>query len=207
MRSRRTLVQVPAIARPRATPTQASCDRGTELQYPAPHRFVGNVEPSVGQQFLDIAVAQGEAEIKPDRVLDDLGREAMAAVAERRYVDILPNTPLAPDPVSVTMPIEDLLPGKLSDVGQPPVTIEHDMEVVFRLAHRITVLNRGAVRIADLKTTARSQAASILGANPFARSTRLRLHARQDGDRRRAILSTVATQAAAASAPFTTKWS
>ena len=46
------------------------------------------------------------------------------------------------------MPIEDLLPGKLSDVGQPPVTIEHDMEVVFRLAHRITVLHRGAV-IAD----------------------------------------------------------
>jgi hypothetical protein len=45
------------------------------------------------------------------------------------------------------------------------------------------------------------------GADPFARSTRLRLHARQDGDRRRAILSTVATQAAAASAPFTTKWS
>src|ERR1700745_26496 len=30
------------------------------------------------------------------------------------------------------------------------------------------------------------------GADPFARSTRLRLHARQDGDRRRAILSTVA---------------
>ena len=157
---------MPAIARPRATPTQPSCDRGTKLQYPAPQRFVGNVEPSVGQQFLDIAVAQGEAEIKPDRVLDDLGREAMAAVAERRYVDILPNTPLAPDPVSVTMPIEDLLPGKLSDVGQPPVTIEHDMEVVFRLAHRITVLNRGAVRIADLKTTARSQAASILEPTP-----------------------------------------
>jgi hypothetical protein len=95
---------MPAIARPRATPTQPSCDRGTELQYPAPHRFVGNVEPSVGKQFLDIAVAQGEAEIKPDRVLDDLGREVMAAVAERRHVDILPDTPLAPDPVSVTMP-------------------------------------------------------------------------------------------------------
>jgi hypothetical protein len=31
-------------------------------------------------------------------VLDDLGREAMAAVAERRHVDILPDTPLAPDP-------------------------------------------------------------------------------------------------------------
>src|SRR5689334_2120520 len=96
---------MPAITRPRAMPTQPSCDRGTELQYPAPHRFVGNVEPSVRQQFLDIAVAQGEAEIKPDRVLDDLGREAMAAVAERRHVDVLPDTPSAPDPVSVTMPV------------------------------------------------------------------------------------------------------
>src|SRR5690348_15379257 len=106
---------MPAITRPRAMPTQPSCDRGTELQYPAPHRFVGNVEPSVGQQFLDIAVAQGEAEIKPDRVLDDLGREAMAAVAERRHVDILPDTPSAPDPVSVTMPP----PGHAPAVGRP----------------------------------------------------------------------------------------
>jgi hypothetical protein len=36
-------------------------------------------------------------------VLDDLGREAMAAVAERSHADILPDTPLAPDPVFVTM--------------------------------------------------------------------------------------------------------
>jgi len=37
-------------------------------------------------------------------VLDDLGREAMAAVAERAHTDILSDTPLASDPVSVTMP-------------------------------------------------------------------------------------------------------
>ncbi len=79
------LVQMPAIARPRATLAQPSRDRGTELQHPAPHRFIGDVEPSVGQQLLDIAVGQGEPEIKPDRVLDDLGREAMAAVAERSH--------------------------------------------------------------------------------------------------------------------------
>jgi len=35
-------------------------------------------EPAFGQQLLDIAVAQREAEIEPDRALDDLGREAMA---------------------------------------------------------------------------------------------------------------------------------
>jgi hypothetical protein len=94
------LVQMPAIARPTATLAQPSRDRGTELEHPSPHRFVGDVEPSFGQQFLDIATAQGEAEIQPNRVLDDLGREAMAAVAERSHAVILSDTPLAPDPVS-----------------------------------------------------------------------------------------------------------
>jgi hypothetical protein len=32
-----------------------------------------------------VAVAQGEAEIEPDRVLDDLRRKAMAAIAERSH--------------------------------------------------------------------------------------------------------------------------
>src|SRR6516162_8113260 len=50
-------------------------DRGAELQHPPAHRFVGDIEPAFGQQFLDIEVAQGESEIEPDRVLDDLGRE------------------------------------------------------------------------------------------------------------------------------------
>jgi hypothetical protein len=80
----------------------------TELQHPSPHRFIGDVEPSCGQQFLDIAVAQGEAEIEPDRVLDDLGRGAMAAAAELSHADILPDALLAPDLVCVTMPVASL---------------------------------------------------------------------------------------------------
>src|SRR4029077_4240937 len=104
----RHLVQMPAVARPRATLSQPPSDRGTELQHPSPHRFIGDVEPSCGQQFLDIAVAQGEAEIEPDRVLDDLGRGAMAAVAELSHADILPDALLAPDPVCVTMPVASL---------------------------------------------------------------------------------------------------
>src|ERR1700731_1572843 len=78
---------MPAIARPRATPTPPSRDPRTELQHPAPHRFVGDVEPSFGQQLLDIAIAQSEAEIEPDRVLDNFGWEAMPAVAERSHAD------------------------------------------------------------------------------------------------------------------------
>jgi hypothetical protein len=32
---------------------------------------VTGISATLGQQFLDIAVAQGEAEIEPDRVLDE----------------------------------------------------------------------------------------------------------------------------------------
>ena len=67
-----------------------------------PHRFIRDIEPALGQQVLDIAVAQGEAKIQPNRVLDDLGREAMTAVTERSHVDILTYSP--PHNVSVTMP-------------------------------------------------------------------------------------------------------
>jgi hypothetical protein len=98
------LVEMLAIARSRVTLAQPSCDHGTEFQHPAPYGLVGDLKPALGQQFLDIAVAQGNAEIEPDRVLDDLGREPMAAVAKRSHPGILPDTSLAPDPVSVTMP-------------------------------------------------------------------------------------------------------
>jgi hypothetical protein len=93
-----------SVASARAMLAQPSRDRETEFQHPSPHRFVGDVEPSFGQQFLDIAVAQGEPKIEPDRVLDDLGRGAMAAVAELSHAGILSHPPLAPDRVSVTKP-------------------------------------------------------------------------------------------------------
>src|SRR6516164_6002430 len=58
---------------------------------PSRRRYPARVRAS---NSLDIAVAQGEANIEPDRVLDDLGREAMTAVAERSHPDILQDTPL-----------------------------------------------------------------------------------------------------------------
>jgi len=42
-------------------------------------------------------------ELEPNRVLDDRGRETMAAVAKQGHADILADQPLSPDPVSVTM--------------------------------------------------------------------------------------------------------
>src|SRR6266481_2395174 len=71
-----------SVARAWAAPSQLSCDPGPEFQNPAPHRFIGNLQAALGEELLDVAVAQGEPEIKPDRVLDDRRREAMSAVGE-----------------------------------------------------------------------------------------------------------------------------
>ena len=50
--------------------------------------------------------------------------------------------------VEETAQAVETLSGLLSDGGLTVLLVEHDMEVVFRLAHKITVLHRGAV-IAD----------------------------------------------------------
>src|SRR5215472_15269235 len=62
--SRRTLVQMPSIAWARPTLAQSSRNRRAELQHPTPHRFIGDFEHTLGEQFLHIAVAQREAEIE-----------------------------------------------------------------------------------------------------------------------------------------------
>jgi hypothetical protein len=62
------------------------------------------IEPALGEQFLDVAVAQRKAEIEPDRVLDDLGRKTMAAIAERSHAATLTLRAALARPVSVTKP-------------------------------------------------------------------------------------------------------
>ena len=95
---------MPSIAWPRPTLAQPSRNRRAELQHPTPHRFIGDVELALGEQFLHVAVAQREAEIEPDRVLDDLGRKTMAAIAERSHAATLTLRAALARPVSVTKP-------------------------------------------------------------------------------------------------------
>src|SRR5580704_15237291 len=85
------LVEVPAIARACALASKVSRDDRAELQDPAPHRFIGQVETTLGQELLDVAAAQGEPQIQPDRVLDDSGRKAMTAIGERSHLATLPH--------------------------------------------------------------------------------------------------------------------
>ena len=50
-----------------------------ELQHPSSDRFIGDVQPSLGQQIFDIAEAEGKAKIQPYGVPDDVRRELVAS--------------------------------------------------------------------------------------------------------------------------------
>src|SRR4029077_6591972 len=74
------LIEAPPGAWPRPPVPQRSREERAEFEHPTADRFVEQVEPAFGKQFLDVAVAQGEADIEPNCVLDDGRREAVAAV-------------------------------------------------------------------------------------------------------------------------------
>jgi len=50
----------------------------TELQKPVPNRLGRNLDAALCQQILNVAKRQRESGLEPDRMLDDLGREAMS---------------------------------------------------------------------------------------------------------------------------------
>ena len=49
---------------------QVRCDHRPEMVHPAPDGLIGD-HPAFRQQILDVAEAQREPNIEPDRVLDD----------------------------------------------------------------------------------------------------------------------------------------
>jgi hypothetical protein len=61
-------------------------------------RAAAHIDTAVFAIDKHIIGAQGKAEIEPNRVLDDPGREAMTAVAQRSHLDILSDTPPSPFP-------------------------------------------------------------------------------------------------------------
>jgi hypothetical protein len=74
------LIQVPLVARLGAPATELIGIRLPELLAPLPDRFVGDDDSTSEQQLFDIAIAEAEAEVEPDAVADDLGREAVVFV-------------------------------------------------------------------------------------------------------------------------------
>src|SRR5947207_1572708 len=94
------LVELPPVARTWARPLEPAGKSGPELQNPAPHRLIGDIESAFSEELLHVPVAQCEPQIEPDRVLDDRRREAMSAVGELIHAGSLPCRAA----VSVTLP-------------------------------------------------------------------------------------------------------
>lgn len=78
-------VEMPARRRRRSALLQPPSDQQSELFRPAADGFVADVDAALGQQLLDIAKAQAEAEIQPDGMADHLRRETVALERQRLH--------------------------------------------------------------------------------------------------------------------------
>ena len=61
-----------------------SGDLWSKFDSPTPDRFVRDVDTAFEEHFLDFTQAEIEANVEPDRVGDDFGREAVAFLANSR---------------------------------------------------------------------------------------------------------------------------
>src|SRR4051794_6157580 len=77
------LVQVPLVTGTGQPAADLVREPLAELQRPLPHDLVADRNAAGGQHLLDHAPAEREAEVEPDRVADDLGREPVAGVGRR----------------------------------------------------------------------------------------------------------------------------
>ncbi len=77
---------MPRIASPWPSATEIIRVRLAELPAPLPDRLVGQDDPALGEEFRHVAVAAGEPAGQPDRVRDNLRREAMAFVVGSGWV-------------------------------------------------------------------------------------------------------------------------
>src|SRR5208337_2707729 len=76
------------------------------MVHPTPNSLVRHRHSAFRQQILDVTQAEGEPEVEPYRLLNDLGRESIPAVADLvhpRGATRPPRTPQARS--AVTMPV------------------------------------------------------------------------------------------------------
>jgi hypothetical protein len=75
----RHLIEMPLRGWPMTSAAKLPGEQRPELQHPTPDRFVGDVQPALGEQILDVAEAEGEAKVQPYRMPDDVRRELVAS--------------------------------------------------------------------------------------------------------------------------------
>ena len=84
------LVEVPCRTGHAPRGAKAPRTTWTEGYDPSSNRLMRYVDPALGEQLLDITVAQREAKIDPDRVLNDFGRKAISGIGNGRHPDPVP---------------------------------------------------------------------------------------------------------------------
>jgi hypothetical protein len=108
------LIEMPPIMRHRPSAPEVLRDRRPEFQYPSSDGLVADVKPALRQQVLDIAIAQCEAKVEPNRVPDDIWREAVAGVGDCPHPpSVVPSRPERWVNVSMPFGLDNLgTPGK-----------------------------------------------------------------------------------------------
>jgi hypothetical protein len=74
------LVHVPDVTEPALLPPQGPRMRGSKLPAPGSNRFVRHRNTTLGEKILDIAKAQRQPMVQPNRVADDFGRKAVVSI-------------------------------------------------------------------------------------------------------------------------------
>src|ERR1700716_1468594 len=106
-------VEMPSIARLGAAPPQIASDHRSEFEHPTANALVGDVEPTLAKQLLDIAIAQSEAQVEPNRLLNHGRRKTVPAIGDRKHPRSL--RPAGDySQVILTMPREALLAEQLA---------------------------------------------------------------------------------------------
>src|SRR6266542_6410711 len=76
----RHLVQMRLVAGAYSSSTQPGSEGGAEFGAPLADGLVADDDATLGEQILNVAEAEVEAEIQPYGMGDDLGREAVASI-------------------------------------------------------------------------------------------------------------------------------
>ncbi len=85
------LVEMPARRWPRTATAKFAGEQRPEFQDPAPHCFVGDIQSTLSEQILDVAITEGETNIEPNRLSDDRRGELVAGKRDR-YAPSYPPT-------------------------------------------------------------------------------------------------------------------
>ena len=76
------LIKVPPVVWSRAHCPQSPGIGLPELQCPAPHRFIRNINATFSEKIFDVPVAEGKPEIQPDSVLNDHRWKSVSGIGD-----------------------------------------------------------------------------------------------------------------------------